>query len=195
MTLKPTPLLYVEPLVHKLTAQGYLAQIRSVSYELRRGENPMLPIKKHPNQWRDKPVWGGRMAVRFVEGSRRACEGLRLAESGHHPTNTALLSAPRGIECPGRGPVYGHNVKHAASAFAFEKEVTAQMQGHDKYTGTLADVLLPDGVNLIQELVRRGRCWWYRKHAPRDTVLTGLETEAREVRKGLGRPLDGAAVG
>jgi micrococcal nuclease len=34
-------------------------------------------------------------------------------------------------------------------------------------------------------LVKDGWCWWYRKYAPRDTVLEGLEKEARDVRKGL----------
>jgi len=28
-------------------------------------------------------------------------------------------------------------------------------------------------------------CWWYRKYEPGDTVLEGLEREAREARKGL----------
>jgi len=55
----------------------------------------------------------------------------------------------------------------------------------DKYERTLADVLLPDGMNLNQELVKQGWCWWYRKHAPGDTVLEGLETEARDARRGL----------
>ena len=34
-------------------------------------------------------------------------------------------------------------------------------------------------------LVKDGWCWWYRKYAPGDTVLEGLEKEAREARKGL----------
>jgi endonuclease YncB( thermonuclease family) len=45
--------------------------------------------------------------------------------------------------------------------------------------------VLPDGMNLNQELVKQGWCWWYRKYAPGDTVLEGLETEAREARRGL----------
>jgi hypothetical protein len=38
-------------------------------------------------------------------------------------------------------------------------------------------VFLPDGMNLNQELVKQGWCWcwWYRKSAPGDTVLEGLE--------------------
>ena len=45
----------------------------------------------------------------------------------------------------------------------------------DKYERTLADVLLPDGMNLNQELVKQGWCWWYRKYAPGDTLLGELK--------------------
>jgi endonuclease YncB( thermonuclease family) len=50
---------------------------------------------------------------------------------------------------------------------------------------TSAEILLPDGMNLNQELVKQGWCCWYRKYAPADTVLEGLEWEAREAKKGL----------
>jgi len=40
-------------------------------------------------------------------------------------------------------------------------------------------------MNLNQELVKQGWCWWYRKYAPGDTGLEGLETEAREAKQGL----------
>jgi micrococcal nuclease len=49
----------------------------------------------------------------------------------------------------------------------------------------LGDVLLPDGTNVNHTLVKDGWCWWYRKYAPGDTVLEGLEKEAREAKKGL----------
>jgi hypothetical protein len=44
---------------------------------------------------------------------------------------------------------------------------------------TIGDVILPDGLNVNQELVKQGWCWCYRKYAPGDTVLEGLEKEAR----------------
>jgi micrococcal nuclease len=50
---------------------------------------------------------------------------------------------------------------------------------------TLADVPLPDGTNVNHKLVKEGWCWLYRKYAPGDAVLEGLEKEAREARKGL----------
>ena len=40
-------------------------------------------------------------------------------------------------------------------------------------------------MNLNQELVRQGLCWWFRPYAPNDTVLEELETKAREAKKGL----------
>ena len=46
-------------------------------------------------------------------------------------------------------------------------------------------MLLPNGLNLNQDLVKQGWCWGYRKYAPGDTVLEQLEREAREARKGL----------
>jgi len=36
---------------------------------------------------------------------------------------------------------------------------------------------------LNQELVKQG--WWYRKYVPVNTVLEGLEKDAREAKKGL----------
>jgi hypothetical protein len=67
----------------------------------------------------------------------------------------------------------------------FGKEVTLQTHGLDKYKRTLADVLLPDGTHVNHTLVKDGMCWWYRKYAPGDTVLGGLENEAREAWKGF----------
>jgi micrococcal nuclease len=89
------------------------------------------------------------------------------------------------IDCPEKGQADGKRAKQAASELVFGKEVTLQTHGHDKYKRTLADVLLPDGMNLNQELVKQGWCWWYRKHAPGDRGLEGLEREVREAKKGL----------
>lgn len=75
--------------------------------------------------------------------------------------------------------------KQAVSYLAYWKEVTLQTFGKDKYGRAIGDVILPDGMNLNQELVKQGWCWWYRMYAPGDTVLERLEQEARAGRKGL----------
>jgi len=90
-----------------------------------------------------------------------------------------------GIDCPEKGQAYGKKAKQAASELVFGKEVTLQTCGKDKYGRTIADVLLPDGTNVNHTLVKEGWCWLYRKYAPGDTVLEGLEKDAREAKKGL----------
>ena len=98
----------------------------------------------------------------------------------HHPERIRL----NGIDCPEKGQAYGKRAKQAVSELVFGKEVTLQTHGLDKYGRTLADVLLSDGTNVNHMLVKDGWCWWYRKYAPRDTVLERLEKDAREANKG-----------
>jgi len=98
-----------------------------------------------------------------------------------HPERVHLS----GIDCPEKGQAYGNNAKQAASAVVFGRDVILQTHGQDKYGRTLADVFLLDGTHVNHTLVKDGWCWWYRKYAPGDTVLEGLEKEAREAKKGL----------
>ena len=85
-----------------------------------------------------------------------------------------------GIDCPEKGQAFGTRAKQAASAFVFGRDVILQTHGQDKYGRTLADVFLLNGTHVNHTLVKDGWCWWYRKYAPGDTVLEGLEKEARE---------------
>lgn len=98
-----------------------------------------------------------------------------------HPERIRL----HGIDCPEKSQAYGQKAKRATSALVFGKEVTIQTHGKDRYQRTIADVILSDGTNVNQQLVRDGFCWWYRKYAPNDTELENLETEAREAKRGL----------
>lgn len=68
---------------------------------------------------------------------------------------------------------------------AYGKEVTFQTHDTDKYKHTLGDMILPNGMNLNYEWVKQGWCWWYRKYPAGDTVLEGLEKEARAAKHGL----------
>ncbi len=77
-----------------------------------------------------------------------------------------------GIDCPEKSQPFGNNAKQATSAMVFT------VHGKDKYGRILAEVLLTDGTNVNHALVKDGWCWWYRKYAPADTVLEGLETAA-----------------
>ena len=72
-----------------------------------------------------------------------------------HPERIRLS----GIDCPEKGQAYGKRAKQAASELAFDKEVTIQTHGHNKYKRTIGDLILPDGINLNQGLVRQGWRW------------------------------------
>jgi hypothetical protein len=90
-----------------------------------------------------------------------------------------------GIDAPESGQAFGNRAKQAASVLAFERIVTVQPTREDRYHRLLAEVLLPDGRSLNEELVRQGWAWWFRRYAPNDSVLAALEGEAREARRGL----------
>ena len=92
-----------------------------------------------------------------------------------------------GIDCPEKAQAFGTVAKLATSALVFGRPVTVKPYATDRYKRIVAEVFLPDGTNLNHQLVKDGWCWWYRKYAPGDTVLEGLENEARESKKGLWR--------
>ena len=63
--------------------------------------------------------------------------------------------------------------------------MTVKVRDIDRYKRTVAEVILPDGRNLNQEIVRAGLAWWYQQYARREVVLRDLEQEARNAERGL----------
>jgi micrococcal nuclease len=90
-----------------------------------------------------------------------------------------------GVDCPESGQAFGNRAKQATSALVLGRDVILQTHGQDKHRRTLADVFLSDGTHVNHELVKAGWCWWYKKYAPKDTALEGLEKDARDGKKGL----------
>ena len=46
-------------------------------------------------------------------------------------------------------------------------------------------MILSDGRTLNHEIVKAGLAWWFRRYAPKDATLEGLETQDREGKRGL----------
>jgi len=89
-----------------------------------------------------------------------------------------------GIDCPEKKQPFGTRARQFTSQLVFGKEVTVQETGRDRYGRTLAEVILPDGRSLNQELVKVGLAWWFWKYS-KDPSLKELEVEARRMNRGL----------
>jgi endonuclease YncB( thermonuclease family) len=90
-----------------------------------------------------------------------------------------------GIDCPESKQAFGTRAKQFTGDLAFGKVVNVRVRDTDRYHRTVAEIILPDGRNLNQELVRAGLAWWYQRYARHETILQDLEREARQARRGL----------
>jgi micrococcal nuclease len=89
-----------------------------------------------------------------------------------------------GIDCPEKDQCFGECAKQFTSDLALGKEVTVRAMGHDRHGQPIGDVILPDGLNLNQELVQAGMAWWFRRYS-NDSTLEQLEEEAKAAKRGL----------
>jgi hypothetical protein len=88
--------------------------------------------------------------------------------------------------CPLTSPHTGSRIAHPAHLRSSQESFLSSTGLPElQQRRTIADVLLPDGTNVNHALVKEGWCWWYRKYAPGDAMLEGLEKEAQAGRKGL----------
>lgn len=91
----------------------------------------------------------------------------------------------RGVDCPERGQAYGTRARQFTNKLAYKARVTFTVTDRDRNGRLVADVVLPDGRNLTEEIVRAGFGWWFRRYAAADTRLRTLEEEARKAGRGL----------
>lgn len=90
-----------------------------------------------------------------------------------------------GIDCPEKAQAFGSKAKQYTSGLCFGKVVSVEEHGHDRYGRTIGEIKTSDGKDVNHELVGAGLAWWYRKYAPKDTVLQELEEGARREKRGL----------
>jgi endonuclease YncB( thermonuclease family) len=88
------------------------------------------------------------------------------------------------IDCPERKQPFHTQAKNLTSKLAFGKNVTITNGGFDRYKRLLAEVRLPDGKSLNQELVRAGMAWEYKQYS-KNPIYAQLESEARQAKRGL----------
>ncbi|SDE24130.1 thermonuclease family protein [Riemerella columbipharyngis] len=89
------------------------------------------------------------------------------------------------IDCPEKKQPFGNKAKWATSALVFGKMVTLVHYGKtDRYRRLIAEVILPNGLNVNKELVRRGLAWHFKKYS-KDASYAQLEDAARQQKVGL----------
>lgn len=89
-----------------------------------------------------------------------------------------------GIDAPEWGQPSGQQAKQFTADLALGKTVTVRIREQDRYERTIADVILPDGRSLNQEIVRAGYALWFRRYSA-DPRLAVAEAAARGARAGL----------
>ncbi len=87
-----------------------------------------------------------------------------------------------GIDCPEKGQPYYEEATAYTSDLCLHKQVKVIKHDTDKYGRLIADIILPGGENLSEEIVRAGFAWWYHLYSD-DLILKQLENEARIVRR------------
>ena len=89
-----------------------------------------------------------------------------------------------GVDCPEKTQDYGQRARQFTSDLAFGKVVRLIEHNKDRYGRTVGTIILPDGRNLNEELVRNGFAWHYIAYS-KDQNLANLEADARRYKRGL----------
>ncbi|CAN5155509.1 thermonuclease family protein [soil metagenome] len=90
-----------------------------------------------------------------------------------------------GIDCPEKKQPFGSRAKQMTGDRAAGKIVTVKPKAKDRYGRTVAEIILPDGKSLNQELLRAGLAWHFVRYAKNDKELARLEAEASCAKRGL----------
>ena len=88
------------------------------------------------------------------------------------------------VDCPEKSQPFGRAAKKYLSELIYLQDVTFDRTGKDRYGRTLATVVLDNGTNVNQELLRAGYAWVYRGRS-KNPDLKIMENEAHNSKKGL----------
>jgi endonuclease YncB( thermonuclease family) len=83
-------------------------------------------------------------------------EGDRLTI--YHDGRKEVISL-KGIDCPELKQPYGKKAKQVTQAYVGTRDVVIRTIHRDRQGRVVAEVLLPDGRNVAQELVKEGLAW------------------------------------
>ncbi len=90
-----------------------------------------------------------------------------------------------GVDCPELAQPFGNEAAEMTSQLCRDKTVRLRIQGRDVFERPVAEVILPDGRRLSEELLRKGLAWFNERDAAADVRLRELHVQAMLDRRGL----------
>jgi endonuclease YncB( thermonuclease family) len=110
---------------------------------------------------------------------------LTVLDTSHEPHKVRLV----GIDAPEKAQMYSERAKQHLAALAYDKNVTVEWHGIDRY-GRLIGKVSAGGVDVGLDQIRKGYAWHYKQFileqaVPDRGVYAKAETAARAARKGL----------
>ncbi len=98
--------------------------------------------------------------------------------------NKTIRVRMEGIDAPEKGMPFYRVSKSYLGEMCFNKNVRLEVTGKDLHGRTLAFSYLDDGRELSHEMIKAGLAWHFKKYST-DKVLSNLEIEARNSKRGL----------
>ena len=90
-----------------------------------------------------------------------------------------------GIDCPEIRQLGGISAKKKVEELISNKKVKVKHKGLDRYGRVIGKVFFEGDIDLGLVLVSEGLCWWYKKYAKNNLVLSVAESNARKKRIGI----------
>ena len=96
---------------------------------------------------------------------------------------TTLEVRLAGIDAPEHRQPYGNAARDELQRLVRGQQLTLKVRDQDRYGRTVALLVREDGLEINEELVRRGAAWVHRSYGDLDWF--SLETQARQAEVGL----------
>jgi len=90
-----------------------------------------------------------------------------------------------GVACPVAGQPMADAATSRVLEAAMESTVSIELVGQDKAGTPVAQITLPDGTSLNEDLVRQGLAWWDAPNTPEARTIQKAATEAISAGRGL----------
>ncbi len=90
-----------------------------------------------------------------------------------------------GVDCPAKVYAKGMATRHFVVEKTFMNDIAVELLGAESDGTLIGNIILADGSNLNQTLIRKGLAWWDKQTSSGESNLAVLEKAAREAYLGV----------